>query len=106
MPAAEDRDAARERDVDRARRGPIARALFVRLPARLDRLLQLVRVAADRLFRVGRRAADELHPRRDDRVLASEVAIADRLGVAAGPGRRELALERGDVCGDGVFAGR
>ena len=102
----EERNAARKRDVDGAGRRLIAGALLVGLPARLDRLLQLVRVKADALLRVGGGAAKQLHPRGDDAVLASEVAVAEGLRVAAALRRGKLALERGDVCGDGVFAGR
>src|SRR5262249_42506793 len=54
----------------------------------------------------GRRAADQLHPRRDDAVLAAEIAIADRLRVARARGRAELALESGDVDSDGGFTRR
>src|SRR5262249_36310104 len=91
-----------KRHVDATRWHLVARRLLVRLPADLDRLLQLVGVAADVLLLINRRAGNRLHPRRDDAVLASEVAVAHGLRVTDGLRRRELALELGDVLGDGV----
>src|SRR5262249_34143243 len=77
------------------------RAFLVRRPPRFDRLLQLVGVAADVLLLIGRRAGDQLHPRGDDAVLATEVAIAHRLRVARRLRLRELGFERGDMRRDG-----
>src|SRR5205085_8043249 len=42
---------------------------------------------------IRRRAADRLHPRRDDAVLAAEEPVAHRLPVARGLRLRELELE-------------
>src|SRR6476659_207613 len=106
MPMAERRHAPRKRDVDRSR-GPGGGfgALRVGLPARLNRLLQLVRIAADVLLLVGGRRANRLHPGGDDAVLPSEVAVADRLRIAEGLRVGELALERRDVRFDGGLVG-
>ena len=54
--------AAGQRDVDGVFRRLVARVFLVRLPARFDRLLQLVRVASDVFLLIRRRAADQLHP--------------------------------------------
>jgi hypothetical protein len=99
------RRGTRQLQVDAAGRRGVLCPLRVRLPARLDRDLQGVGVQADVLFLVGRRAANQLHPRRDDAVLASEVAITEGLGVVEGCGSRELALERSDVRVDGFGGG-
>ena len=74
-------------------------------PPRLDRLLQLVRVAADAPFLLGRRRRDQLHPRGDDAVLAAEEAVAQRLRVAGGLRLGELGLELGDELCDGSELG-
>ena len=98
--------ASGQRHVDAAGRRGVLRRLLVGLPPRLDRRFQRVGVLADVLLLIGRRAANQLHPRRDDAVLASEVAVAERLGVADGRRGRELALERGDMRVDGFGGGK
>jgi hypothetical protein len=106
MPMSERRHAPRQRDVDGSRRpGSGFGALRVGLPARFNRLFQLVRVAPDVLLLVGGRRANRLHPGGDHAVLASQVAVADRLRIADGLRVGELALELRDVVDDGGFAG-
>ena len=102
MPVAEAGPPSGQRDVDGAGRprGCLG-VLGVRLPALLDRLLQLVRIAADVLFLLRSRGADGLHPRGDHAVLAPEVSVADGLRVADGRRRRKLALEVLDQENDG-----
>ena len=79
MAMAEARPAAGQRDVDAAGGRGVLRRVFVGAPARLDRLLQLVGVAADVLLLIGRRAADQLHPAR--RRCCSCVRDSDREGT-------------------------
>ncbi len=98
----DERRASGQRHVDGAG-GPRQRLrlLGVRDPALLDRLLQLVGVAADVFLFFGRRRADRLHPGGDDAVLAAEKSIADGVRVARGLRRRELALEVANEENDG-----
>src|SRR5215208_570614 len=105
MPMAELRAAARQCDVDAAGGRAIARRSLVLRPARFNRLLQLVGIAADVLFLIGRSAANLRHPAGDDAVLASEIAVAQRLGIGERRGGRELALEGGDVGVNGSLVG-
>ena len=97
MAVAEERLAAGQRDVDAARRGGRRGGRLVLFPPRLDGLLQLVGQPPDLALLVRRRAADRLHPRRDDAVLAAEKPVAHRLRVARGRRLRELGFEAGDL---------
>src|SRR3989442_2665887 len=107
MTVTEERHAAGQRDVDRARRDvEELRALLMLRPARFDRLLQLVRIPADVFFLIGRRAGNQLHPRRDDAVLATEIAIADRLRIAGRLGLCELGFEGCEMCRDSGLIGK
>ena len=102
MAMAERRRPPRQRHVDRAR-GPLGRYRhgLMRGPARLDRLLQFIGEPPDVFFQFGWRAADLLHPGRDDAVLATEVLVADSLRVARRARGCEIALEGGELLLDG-----
>ena len=93
MTMTQQRYAAGKRDVDGAGRGRVLRRFLVRFPASLDGDLERVGALPDGLLLIGRRAPDQLHPRRDDALLASEIAIAERLGVVERGRSRELTLE-------------
>ena len=79
-----------------------AGALDVGGPPRLDRLLQFVRKTADVALVLGGGAGDQLHPGRDDAVLAAEIPVADRLRLAIGGRRGEVRLECRNLRLDGV----
>ena len=122
MAMAEARHPPRQRHVDGAGGRGVLRRLLVGLPARFDGDFQGVGVLADVLLLIGRRAANQLHPRRDDAVLASEIAVAQRLALrrrtcrrdsahsnaamwastASGLGWRRSDMSRGQVAGDSV----
>ena len=115
MAVAERGGAAGQRDVDgagRARGCARPRSLIVG-PARLDRLLQLVGVAADAPSsgRAGRCAISCIQDG-DDAVLAAEIAVADGLRVArrgaparARPRTRRAVRDRRRLSGRSVIGG-
>src|ERR1700733_9545233 len=93
-------------DFSGARRRRVGRGFDVPGPPRVDRLLQLVGVAADVLLLIDRCAANQLHPRRDDAVLATEKTVPDGLSITRGPRLGEIGLELLDETLDRLSARR
>src|SRR5262249_16458302 len=79
---------------------------LVRLPTRLDRLLQDVGDSADVPLLIRRGARNHLHPGCNDAVFPAEIAVANGLGVAPGPGVGQLSLEGGNLNVNGSLSGK